>query len=248
MNVSVISTSNETVRADCARCNDERNCEILTKVEERGGDDDFQWHTDWFVLKCKGCDYVFVKTVMSNSEDYDNFYNDDGSTGTEYTEVVSYFPPLSKRQHPKWLLQYTMMGQPKGLGIGSVLEQVYGALNNDLQVLAAIGIRTSFDIAADELGVDPSKSFAKKIDELIATGKVKALDKPMISLLVDAGSASAHRGWTPTEKQLELMIELLESFIEENFIVPERRRLLDIKSRKLLDGIPPRQKPKPSAK
>jgi Domain of unknown function (DUF4145) len=246
LSVSVVSTINETMRAHCSNCKDERNCETVTKVEERGGDEDFQWHTDWFILKCKGCDYVFVKKVMSNSEDYDNFYKDDGSTGTEYNEVVSYFPPLSKRPHPEWLFQYNRMQNPKGLGIGSVFEQVYGALNNDLPVLAAIGIRTSFDLAAVQLNVDPSKSFEKKIEELIRTGKIKDLDKTMISQLVDAGSASAHRGWVPSEKQLELMIELLESFIEENFIVPERRRLLDIKSKKLLDGIPPRQMPKSS--
>ena len=48
----------------------------------------------------------------------------------------------------------------------------------------------------------------------------------MISTLVDAGSASAHRGWTPSEKDLDLMAALLENFIEENFIIPERSAYL----------------------
>jgi Domain of unknown function (DUF4145) len=233
------------MRAHCSNCKDDRNCEILAKVEQRGGDEDFQWHIDWYIFKCRGCDHVFAQTVSSNSEDYDNYYEQDGSTGTKYNELISYWPPVTKRPHPDWLFEYTLLQNRNGIGLGSVLEQVYGALNNDLPVLAAIGMRTSFDIAAVQLGVDPAKPFEKKIVELIEKGKIRELDRPMISSLVDAGSASAHRGWTPNQKQLELMIELLENFIEENFIVPERKRQLGIKSKELLDEIPPRQKSNP---
>ncbi len=244
----MISTETETQviekrlrKAHCANCKDERNCDVEAKFEQKGGDDDFQWHTDWYILKCRGCDHVFAQTVSSNSEDYDNFYEEDGSTGTQYNEVISFWPPLTKRPHPEWLMQYTLMQNPKGIGVGSVLEQVYQALNSDLPTLAAIGMRTAFDIAAADLGVDAGKSFYKKIDELIKMGKVRELDKKMISTLVDAGSASAHRGWNPDQKELELMIELLEGFIEENFIIPEKKRLLDEKSRKLSQKVPPRQ-------
>ena len=149
-------------RAHCSNCKDERNCDVEAKVEQRGGDDDFQWHTDWYVLKCRGCDHIFTQSVSSNSEEYDNYYEEDGSIGTTHNEVVSYFPALTKRERPNWFLQFTLMQNPKGIGVGSVFEQVYGALDQDLPTLAAMGMRTVFDEAAVQLGVDAAKPFAKK--------------------------------------------------------------------------------------
>jgi hypothetical protein len=242
--IAVDEKDQKVRRAHCANCKDERNCSVEAKVEQRGGDDDFQWHTDWYVLKCRGCDHVFVQTVSSNSEDYDNYYEYNGSTGATYNETISYFPSLTKRSKPEWLFQYSLMENPKGLGLGSVLEQVYGALDNDLPTLAAIGMRTAFDLAAVQLGGKAEDSFNRKIEGLVSSSKLREKDKEMIAALVDAGSASVHRGWTPSQKELELMIEILESFIEENFIVPEKKRLLEEKSRKLRQTVPSRQKTK----
>jgi hypothetical protein len=42
------------------------------------------------------------------------------------------------------------------------LVELYGALDNDLNMLAAIGIRTSFDIAAGLLGIDQEMPFKKR--------------------------------------------------------------------------------------
>jgi hypothetical protein len=42
----------------------------------------------------------------------------------------------------------------------------YVALNNDLRILAAIGIRTAFDRASQLLGIAPEKTFADKLGEL----------------------------------------------------------------------------------
>ena len=242
---STVATELNIKLTYCSNCKGDRNCEVKSKIEQRGGDENFEWHTDWYILKCRGCDHVFAQTVSSNSEEYDNYYEVDGSTGTHYNEVISYWPPLAKRPHPDWLVQYTLMQNPKGIPIGSVLEQVYGALNSDLPTLAAMGMRTAFDIAAVQLGVDPAKSFERKIDELVKMGKVRELDRAMISTLVDAGNASAHRGWYPNQKELELMIELLEGFIEENFIIPEKKRILDQRTKKLSQAVPPRQTSKP---
>ena len=101
MSTNSILTANETIRAHCSNCKDARNCENLAKVEQRGGDEDFQWHTDWLILKCRGCDHVFVQTVSSNSEDYDNYYEEDGSIRINHNEVITYWPPVTKRPHPE---------------------------------------------------------------------------------------------------------------------------------------------------
>jgi hypothetical protein len=40
-----------------------------------------------------------------------------------------------------------------------------------------------------------------------------------ISVLTDAGSAAAHRGWSPTNTELDTMMEILEGFINRNLVL-----------------------------
>ena len=140
-------------KAQCSKCGGERNCDVLGHYDERTGDQHFRWHTSWNILQCRGCGHVFVQTVSSNSEDYTNSYGPDGETETEYTETLRYWPALSKRAKPEWM-------SDGGIDADNVdpldtsLAELYGALNNDLNMLAAIGIRTSFDVAAELLGID----------------------------------------------------------------------------------------------
>jgi hypothetical protein len=227
-------------RAHCSHCKDERNCDVEAKIEQRGGDEDFQWHTDWYILKCCGCDAIFFQTVASNSEEYHHFYNEDGSTGTTYNETIAYWPPVLKRAPPSWLMEYAIATNPKSVALDTTLEEVYGALNNDLPVLAAIGIRTSFDVAAVQLGVVASKTFAAKLNDLVGLGKIREADRKRLESLIDAGNASAHRGWKPNQKQLELLTDILESFIEESFVIPKRKERLDAEAAKLTSNVPQR--------
>jgi hypothetical protein len=84
-----------------------------------------------------------------------------------------------------------------------LLTSVYTALDNDLRVLAAIGLRTAFDRASELLSVDPEKTFADKLSQLMANGDIGSTEKESLDVLTDAGGAAAHRGWKPNPKQLD---------------------------------------------
>jgi hypothetical protein len=100
-------------------------------------------------------------------------------------------------------------------------------------VLAAIGVRTAFDRATESLGIDPSLSFADKLKKTESAGHVGKNEKDALAVLVDAGSAAAHRGWRPTHDDLTAMINALESFLQREFVT--NRRLAAIKS-----SVPPK--------
>jgi hypothetical protein len=53
-----------------------------------------------------------------------------------------------------------------------LFDDVYIALNNDLGVLAAIGMRTVFDSASELLSIDPNLSLEKKLNALESQGKI----------------------------------------------------------------------------
>lgn len=121
------------------------------------------------------------------------------------------------------------------------LGELYGALENDLNTLASIGIRTTFDIASELLGVKPELTFTKKLDKLVELGHIGVVDRDRLDALVDAGSASAHRGWKPSQDEVSIMADVLEHFIHAAIVAPEDRKLLDQKAASIRKKVPARK-------
>jgi Domain of unknown function (DUF4145) len=228
-------------KADCSACGGERNCDILGDHDDFHSDDFMSWSTHWYLLRCRGCDHVFVMTVDTNSEDIDYFYEEDGSTGGTHTETLAYWPALSKRPLPDWIDQITVPNKDSDL-LNTYLNELYGALNGDLNTLSAIGIRTSFDIAAELLGVNENKTFKEKLEALEADGHIGALDLERLETLIEAGNASAHRGWRPKAEDLDTLMEVLEHFIHDAFVAPLKKKRLDAKAAAVKGKVPARQR------
>lgn len=226
-------------KAECARCGGIRNCDIQGEHTESYSDDAFQAWTTWRILECRGCGYVFIQTTATNTEDYDHDYDIDGSTITTLNESLEYWPSLSKRKMPDWI-ENGFEAQNAG-SLNHSLRELYGALDSGLNRLAAIGMRMSFDIATELLGIDSNLSFKEKLNNLVSKGLIGIVDKDRLEVLVDAGSASAHRGWYPKAEDLRSMMDILEHFVETAFVEPFRRKALDVKAAKVKTGIPVRK-------
>jgi len=95
-------------------------------------------------------------------------------------------------------------------------------MDNGLSVLAAIGIRTSFEITSAKAMSLTSSTFGGKIEELHNDGKLSADEKKIVTTLVEAGNAAAHRGWKPSDDQLTTVMEILEGFIHRSIVLPEK--------------------------
>jgi hypothetical protein len=229
-----------TMKAECGCCGGIRNCDIHGEHTEIYNDGVLfeAWKT-WRILKCRGCGYVFIQMAASNSEDYDQEYDVDGSTNITLNETFEYWPALSKRKMPDWM--ENGIEAKNAAPLKHSMRELYGALENDLNRLAAIGMRMSFDIATERLGVGPERSFKEKLNELVSKGFIGIVDKERLEVLVDAGSASAHRGWSPTMEDLRSMMDILEHFVETAFVEPFRRRALDAKAAKVKTGVPKRK-------
>jgi len=217
----------------CPQCNDERKSEVLVAYEERWEDEDYPelWGKLFYrVLECAGCEEVYFQREEHYSGNTELRRNK--STGKKETIVVPeiiYWPAPSKRQIPEWYDDV----RNKDKNLYSLLGEVYEALDNDLRVLAAIGIRTTFDKASELLGIDPNKSFGQKLSDLQTLHFIGAKEKDTLNILTDAGSAAAHRGWKPTLEQLKTMMDIIENFIYRSF-------LLSYKAKKLQPKIPAR--------
>jgi Domain of unknown function (DUF4145) len=230
-----------TKKAYCRKCLGDRNCEVKGIFEQSGSDYDFTWHKDWLILQCCGCDNAFCQTVSTDSESYSYGRDEEGNDIQFYDERIRYWPAKSKRARPGWFAEADS-ALHKNVDIWPTIEELYGALDNDLTMLATIGVRTVFDVCSSALGVDEKIMFKDKLQKLVFLGKIGVVDKENLELLVEAGNASAHRGWLPKPQELDTIIDVLEHFLEVSFIGPEKRQKLDVKAKKLKDKVPKREK------
>jgi hypothetical protein len=120
-------------------------------------------------------------------------------------------------------------------GLFSLLNETYNALDVDARVLSAAGARTIFDRASELLKIDPSLTFKEKLDRLQNEGHISTSERTHLDILTDAGSAAAHRGWIPTEEQLNTVMSIVETFIHRKFV-------LEWEVKRLRARIPPRKK------
>jgi hypothetical protein len=231
-----------TIRAHCAECGGIRNCHVRGNFAERGGDEVVDWVTEWFLLQCCGCEYVFVQTVSSNSEDYEYEPDESGEPVQVYQETVNHWPAISARSKPEWMTGAGISAAGVDDLNASMLE-LYGALDAGLPTLAAIGMRSVFDVASRLLGVEPEAPFSRKLDDLVERGHIDRVNRERLEGLVEAGNASAHRGWRPSADDLAVLMEVLEHFIEVAFVVPARQAQLDAKVTRLREGVPARARP-----
>lgn len=211
-------------KGHCPSCGPDRSADVVgSHVEKWDDEDSMVWSKKtWRILKCRGCETVFVQTTEIFSEDTRHWRDESGEWHEELDEKISHWPAPSRRTAPEWSAKLSAFDNI----LGSLFEDVYGALNGGLAVPAAVAMRTVFDRASEVLGVNSSLSFEKKLANLHSLGKISADEKDTLSTLVDAGSAAVHRGWRPKPAELEIMVLLTEAFLHRNFVLGDAAKEL----------------------
>ena len=201
----------------CPECDSQR-ADVKAQHLVEYHDPHFDAVAHYSVLECRGCGEVYFKSSSSNSECID--YHLDPVTGEYegyYRATVNYWPRAAKRRPPVWIDQLSHEDRV----LASLFRDVYTALNNDLGVLSAIGMRTVFDRASELFRIDTNKPFKDKLDALVAGNRITEADREVLAVLIDAGSAAAHRGWGPKPNDLSNMASILEAFLHRAFILED---------------------------
>ncbi len=207
--------------------------DVVGHYVRRDEDEDSQvWgQIDYRILRCRGCGAVYFQTGRVFSEDEEYRTNPNSGENESYLPVtIEYWPAPTKREKPGWSFALPSIDED----LSSLFEEIYMALNNDLRVLSAIGIRTAFDRASALLKVDPSATFAEKLTALVKLGRIGMSEQEALETITEAGSAAAHRGWQPTAIELDTMMNILEGFLHRTF-------LLNAEAEKLKKRVPTRR-------
>lgn len=230
----ITAHTDQEKRAVCQRCGGERNCQILCNHKQIEQHEDVKSCTNWYILRCMGCNNVFLQTISTNFEDIDC-----GCEEESVFETIKYWPTHSKRKRPEWL-HSEAINTDKGKELADALDELYEALNHNLNMLAGIGLRTCIDIASDILGIDSGNSFNGKLKELMERKFITNSDASRLEILIKVGSAAAHRGWKPTTQDMNIFIDALEHFIDGAIVRPGQIQQIDVLVRNRGIAIPPR--------
>lgn len=232
--------SNDTsarLRGHCPRCGADRWADVIARHKEEWSEPEIAvWvATEFRILKCRGCEVVYIQKHQSGSEYYSLEENPfTGEQDTVERPFVTHWPIPTRRKKPDWLSENILgLSRLTDPDLQRLLGEVYSALDSELSVLAAIGIRTSFDRASELLGIDPERTFNEKLAALQMGGHIGTKEQEILTALTDAGSAAAHRGWRPSSQELGTMMEIIEGFLHRSFI-------LDSEAKKLKTMVPKR--------
>jgi hypothetical protein len=212
------STKPEEIRAPCPKCGADRVAHVMASYQESDSDDDVQWWQNYRIIKCGGCNNVQLQIVSNFSEDYEHWYDEDGRASMVLVDRFAYWPPLTKRPKPEW---FKSLEHRDDL-LSAILSETYQALDNDMPIAAAITMRTAFDRATELIGIDPKETFKDKMTSLVTNGEIAPKDLEVLNPLIEAGSAAAHRGWTPTSDELTTMVLILEALLHRVFVLKQQ--------------------------
>lgn len=203
--------------------------EILESIDQdlMGGDDLYE------MLKCRGCDAVALRHTIQF-----------GPNGVGGNAVIQY-PPVISRRMPNWAAptraEHGVVPVDKSLVIPEVptalcklMREVYTAVQNDSRNLAAMGIRAAIEfVLIDKIG--DNMSFKANLDAFQNAGYLSSRQRGHLDVVLDAGNATIHRGWTPTDSNIIVLLDITESIIEVSYL---HDKLTDSLSRKIpQDGL-----------
>ncbi|WP_095590116.1 DUF4145 domain-containing protein [Actibacterium ureilyticum] len=217
-------------KAPCPRCKLEQNIVVKHCLEEEISHENTLLPTlvkRFALLECAGCNTLFqalgterkgpLSISISPAKNLESI---------ESTLHWEFFPEPQWRELPKWMSQVFAQ---KYEALYGLLVDTYGAANRDANILCAMGVRTCFDIVGELLGIDPELSFSDKIEALRREGHISPREKKVLKILVDTGSAAAHRGWEPDRNDLSALLDALETFLHHSIILPQDLDQLSVK-------------------
>lgn len=173
--------------------------EIVFRNEE-GDESESVWEVVadiWIISKCRGCEKINFKHILRRSPNRE-------------TDQVFHFPKKPIRPVPTWIVKLP-------IGYIEILHEIYISINEGLLILSLTGIRTLLDIyIVSKIG--DKGNFKQKLDRLVAEGVITSAKAAVLETTIDAGNASAHRGYKPDRETLFQILDIAENLLQSEIV------------------------------
>ncbi|MEW6435734.1 MAG: DUF4145 domain-containing protein [Pseudomonadota bacterium] len=233
------------LRSYCRVCGGVRNHTIYSEKEKQWEDDiSIDGGETWSILECRGCDTITFRHRSWFSEDYEIT----DAQGRPIPNVkVELYPPAPKRKKPEWRLPVLLEATLDDHWIFALHDDIYRALGLGAYSLAAMGIRAIADYIVTSQTGDYG-SFRAKLERMRDGGLITAQQVEIVFAAFDAGSASAHRGYKPSEEDAFTLLDIAESLLDQFYITPMRQSSQEKAAAALRKKTPARQRSEAASK
>jgi hypothetical protein len=191
------------------------SCIRLTKhnvLHEEEYIDEVHFCTDgierYAILQCAGCQHIsFAHYFFSPDDevlpdDEIDAYSPDGEL------VVDFYPSPVSRKKPSWWYRL----ENKDELLSDLLNEIYRAVDGGQYRLAAMGIRALLEqVMVAKVG--DLKTFDEKLDAFQEKGYISLIQRDTMENTLEVGHAAMHRGFKPTEEELSLALDIVETII-----------------------------------
>lgn len=175
------------------------------------------------LIQCKGCEDIRLHILAQ----------DDFHGARSHRE--SLYPSQRRRSAPDWVaadlhsLPRLALKPEKDPYVGAIvgeirdfLHEIYQAFDGGLFRVAMMGIRALIEcIMVHECG--DRGSFKKNCEAFFEKGLVAPSQQKMFAdALLEAGHAAMHRGWAPTQGDVETLLGVVEALIKSLYIDPSK--------------------------
>lgn len=194
------------VRAPCNICSQQTEHDIIhiESTPRETVDGDIPARAE--VLSCRGCKEVSVRKEVFEEGVYEE--------GEDPPSRFIYAPPRLWHRPPKWLGELEQYDPD----LKELLDEVYSAVHDKQTRLLSMGVRSVLDrVMTLSLGGDVG-NFKQKLSDMVREGHLTEKQAGNLEIVIDAGSASTHRGFRPPRELLEEMVIVMESLVREHYI------------------------------
>ncbi len=209
----------------CTACHRETNHSVVFEYlrsweayDDFDNQTGFEHHERSEILVCMGCETVAFRQV---DYDDDEIAEIDPETDLPVVNITSYAPPSSPRRSPLPLWRDELPSSAEALK--SLLSEVYVAIDAGALTLATTGIRTLIETVMIAKVKDQG-NFPRNLDAFEKQGFIARKQVDVVKRTIDAGNASAHRAFTPSQADVKVLLDIAENLIENVFIHPVRMK------------------------
>ena len=223
------------LRSYCRQCGGERyHTTIAEKTRSWSEDDAVEGGDTWSIVECGGCRTVTFVHSHWFSEDCD--LAEEGWAPILHRDL---YPPAPPRKMPEWGHQYLLSFNSDDAWIPKLHADIYSAIGMKAYALAAMGARAIVDFVVTAKAGDDG-NFKDKLNRIREQGVITETQVDVINAAFDAGSAAAHRGYSPTQKDVDTLLDITEFLLQQIYVDPARDRRQAEAAADLRSNTPPR--------
>ena len=200
--------NDEKIKVFCGECKRQTNHVVLCKRSEGSEDgESYYWSRAYYFCQCAGCE-EYQYAIYTFTED-------------------DYFNSLEEEPEGKWKTYPTQEGTLRPMDhdfelpyiVRTIYHEVVEAINANLSLLAAVGLRSLIEAICNERGVK-GNVLKDKIAGLEKQGVLAAEQAKILHAHRFMGNVAAHHIKRAKRNEILVALEIAEALIKAIYVVP----------------------------